>query len=479
MTGHQNSRPGRSWLAKLGPLLIYTASVSGVGIGLLAWSLTRIRPALPELLLFLALVIIAEVTTSEVFAPQMAFSMSAAVVFASLLLLGTLPAVLVATVSGFMITVVDHWRHPKGGRSPILQRSSFNMAVHGLSALAGGLVYVLLGGQIGNIAMLSNLIPLILASASFELVNSALVVGAVAIQIHKPPFSIWKQNVSWAIPMNLLSMIIGGGGVALGYQIAGLLGMAVFFLPLTLTIYAFQMYVRQTKAQMEELEQNIAERKRAEKQLTASLREKEVLLQEIHHRVKNNLQVMSSLLYLQSRKAREPDTHGMLMESRNRIRSMALVHEKLYQTADLSRINFAQYIRSLVNYLLSVYGVNPDRVRFKANVEDVFLSIDTAVPCGLIVNELVSNSLKHAFPEHREGEIRIDLRPEANGQFVLIISDNGVGLPEELDYHGQESLGLQLINTLVDQLEGTIQVGGHAGTTITVTFSELEYQHKG
>jgi two-component sensor histidine kinase len=476
MTEHQQSRSWRARIPKPNPLLIYTASVSGVGIGLFAWSLTQIQPTLPDLLLFVALVIVAELTTSEVFAPQMAFSMSAAVVFASLVLHGTLAGVLVATVSGLMITLVDQWRHPRAARTPLVQRSSFNMAVHGLSALAAGVVYAALGGRISDISLLSALPPLILAAASFEIVNSALVVGAVAIQIRKPPFSIWKQNVSWAIPMNLLSMIVGGGGLALGYQIAGLLGVGVFFLPLALTIYAFQMYVRQTKNQMEELEQNIAERKQAEEQLKASLAEKEVLLQEIHHRVKNNLQVMSSLLYLQSTQATDQETHDMLMESRNRVRSMALVHEKLYQTADFSRINFAQYIRSLANYLFGAYGVNPDAIQIRSNVEDVFLSIDAAVPCGLIINELVSNALQHAYPAGRKGEIRIDLHGHEAGQYELIVADDGVGLPEDLDYRQSESLGLQLVNTLANQLEGTIEVDRNDGTAVKVVFTELQYK---
>ena len=223
----------------------------------------------------------------------------------------------------------------------------------------------------------------------------------------------------------------------------------------------------------EALQAEIAERKRVEKQIKVSLQEKEVLLREIHHRVKNNLQVISSLLYLQSKSIKDKETLEMFQESQNRVRSMAFVHEKLYQSQDLARVNFAEYVRTLTNYLFRSYGVNPDVISLKINVDDdVFVSIDTAVPCGLIINELVSNGLKHAFPDGREGEIRTGLRLDHDGQFTLMVSDNGVGLPEGLDFRSTESLGLQLVNTLVEQLEGTIDLDRSGGTTFEITFAE-------
>ncbi|MFC1717112.1 histidine kinase dimerization/phosphoacceptor domain -containing protein [Candidatus Poribacteria bacterium] len=230
----------------------------------------------------------------------------------------------------------------------------------------------------------------------------------------------------------------------------------------------------------EELEARVYERT---KELEASLEEKEVLLKEIHHRVKNNLQVISSLLNLQSGYINDEAALQMFKESQNRVRSMALIHEKLYQSEDLARIDFAEYIQDLANYLLRMYGTGTYRVRLRVNIEDVSLDIDTAIPCGLIVNELVSNSLKYAFPmedialdEQRESEaeIRVDVRSDNSSNLMLIVSDNGVGFPENLDFRETESLGLQLVNTLTEQLEGSIELDRTSGTTFKITFEKPE-----
>jgi two-component sensor histidine kinase len=228
----------------------------------------------------------------------------------------------------------------------------------------------------------------------------------------------------------------------------------------------------------EALQAEIAERKRVEEQIKASLGEKEVLLKEIHHRVKNNLQVVSSMLQLQSKNVKDRETVEMFQESRNRVRSMALVHERLYQSRDLARVDFARYIRSLANYLCRSYGVNTNVIQLRTNLHDVFLGVDTAIPCGLILNELVSNCLKHAFPDGREGEIRIELRSDGNDKFTLMVSDNGVGLLEDLDFRNTESLGLQLVNTLVNQLEGTIELDRRGGTAFKITFGEIKYKER-
>jgi PAS domain S-box-containing protein len=216
---------------------------------------------------------------------------------------------------------------------------------------------------------------------------------------------------------------------------------------------------------------DITKRKRAEEQIKASLREKEVLLKEIHHRVKNNLQAISSLLYLQSRNVKDQETFEMFQDSQNRVKSMSLVHERLYQSQDLARVDFAEYVRNLANHLFRSYGGNTNVIQLRLNVNDVFLGVDTAIPCGLIINELVSNSLKHAFPEGRAGEIRIELRAD-DGQLTLMVSDNGVGFLEDLDFRDTASLGLQLVNMLVEQLEGTIELDRSGGTAFKITFRE-------
>jgi len=221
---------------------------------------------------------------------------------------------------------------------------------------------------------------------------------------------------------------------------------------------------------------DITERKQAEEVIRASLREKEVLLREIHHRVKNNMQVISSLFNLQAGYIKDEEALRILKEGQTRIRSMALVHEKLYQSGDLSKIDLAGYIQSLSAHLFQVYLVDPNQVRLETEFEDVPLDINTALPCGLILNELISNALKHAFPAGRKGVLMIRLRRGKDGAVELRIADNGVGFPKRLDFRRTESLGLQIVNLLVGQLEGTIKLAGKNGTAFTVAFREMKQE---
>lgn len=215
---------------------------------------------------------------------------------------------------------------------------------------------------------------------------------------------------------------------------------------------------------------DVTDRKHAEERIKASLREKDVLIREIHHRVKKNMQIISSLLRLQARSIGEPKMSELFKESQNRIRTMALIHEKLYQTEDLSSINFGQYIRSLTVHLFHTYKINPNVIRMKTDVADVFLDINRAIPCGLIINELVSNSLKHAFPDNKKGEIRIRLAVHSKKKIRLIVSDNGVGLPKNINLSEPETLGLQLVSDLVKQIEGTIRLERAKGTVFHISF---------
>ncbi|MGE5443255.1 MAG: histidine kinase dimerization/phosphoacceptor domain -containing protein, partial [Ignavibacteriales bacterium] len=257
----------------------------------------------------------------------------------------------------------------------------------------------------------------------------------------------------------------------------------------------------------EALQAEISERKRAEEQIKTSLQEKEVLLREIHHRVKNNLQVISSLLHLQAGYIKDKRILKIFIESQMRIKSMALIHEQLYRSKDLTRIDFSRYIRELTDNLKRSYGMVSGLINFNMDMDRVSLGIDTAISCGLVINELISNSLKHAFPESREGEIRISLhsynisdeqagdgrplpKPMASDfssssksykrsatdhlNFALSISDNGIGFPENLDFRNTESLGLQLVTVLVDQIGGTIELNRDSGTEFKITFKELK-----
>lgn len=224
--------------------------------------------------------------------------------------------------------------------------------------------------------------------------------------------------------------------------------------------------------------QDITVRKQAEEQIKASLREKEVLLKEIHHRVKNNLQVISSLFRLQSRYTNDRHALEMFRESQDRVQSMALVHQKLYQSADLARIDFAEYLRSLTTSLLRSYQTDHQSITLTILVDDLFLDIDQAIPCGLIINELVSNSLKYAFPDNRTGAIQIELRRTVDHQLTLTVHDNGIGLPPDIDLTTNKTLGLQLASTLTNQLGGSITIDRHGGTTFVIIFTPVYHEER-
>ena len=208
-----------------------------------------------------------------------------------------------------------------------------------------------------------------------------------------------------------------------------------------------------------------------QEEISASLREKEVLMKEINHRVKNNLQIISSLLNLQSNGTGDPQITEVLQASQGRIRAMATIHEKLYQSEDLAQIDFGAYLKTLAADMRQSYGVDPNQVDLEVQAPKTLLGVDSAIPCGLIVNELVANSLKHAFPAGREGIIRVGISTDLD-QHHLTIWDNGVGLPDGLDYAHSQNLGLRLVNAWVEQLGGTIELRKDSGVEVTVSFSE-------
>jgi PAS domain S-box-containing protein len=215
---------------------------------------------------------------------------------------------------------------------------------------------------------------------------------------------------------------------------------------------------------------DISDRKQAEESLKNSLREKELLLSEIHHRVKNNLQIISSLLRLQSRHISDPEYQRIFMESQDRVQSMALIHEDLYESRDLGNVDFQGYVSKLMSHLFLSYGVDQSRVRYKVEVAAGSIGIDCAVPCGLLVNELVSNSLKHAFPGEGRGEIGVALSSNHEGLFDLVVWDNGIGLPPGLHFKNTPTLGLRLVSTLVRQLRGKMELAHGPGTKFIISF---------
>jgi len=236
---------------------------------------------------------------------------------------------------------------------------------------------------------------------------------------------------------------------------------------------------KRTLALQQELEQRRQTEealRESEEQIKASLREKEVMLREIHHRVKNNMQVISSLLRLQSARIEDPQALEMFKESRDRIKTMALVHEKLYRSRDLANVDFNDYINDLIKSQFLSYGIDSERISSRVEAENVSLEINLAIPCGLIINELVSNSLKHAFPQDRSGELRISLRVVRANEFELIVGDDGIGIPDDVDVKNAGSFGLYLVRMLAEhQLNGQITLDRTAGTTYHIHFKRPVY----
>jgi PAS domain S-box-containing protein len=216
---------------------------------------------------------------------------------------------------------------------------------------------------------------------------------------------------------------------------------------------------------------DISDRKKSEDQLQRSLEEKEILLREVHHRVKNNMQVISGLIELQSAQITDPETHRLLQESYERIKAMALIHESLYRSKDIARIDFSIYLDKLITYLLSSYGRTRDEISVDIQLQVIHMNMDIAVPCGLIANELIANSLKHGFPGGRCGTISVRLANSGETGCEFMVSDDGVGFPPGLDFRSTTSFGLQIINGLTThQMQGTVELLRENGTTFIIRF---------
>jgi two-component sensor histidine kinase len=220
-----------------------------------------------------------------------------------------------------------------------------------------------------------------------------------------------------------------------------------------------------------DLHDEITQRQQAEAQLKTALHQKDVLFREVHHRVKNNLQIISSLLSLQSRYITDPQMLQTFNDTRNRIRSMALIHGVLDQASDFSQVDFSRYMNQLTTHLCNSYGVNAKAIVVKTYVSGVLLNTEVAVACGLIVHELVSNSLKHAFADDRKGEIRVYMHHK-NSQYTLTVTDNGIGLPAAFTPQTSKSLGFRLILALANQLNGNLDFESNGETRFSITFAD-------
>jgi PAS domain S-box-containing protein len=217
---------------------------------------------------------------------------------------------------------------------------------------------------------------------------------------------------------------------------------------------------------------DITDRKQHERELEESIKEKEVLLKEVHHRVKNNMQVISSILNLQSSYIDDETALSILRESQDRIKSMSFVHESLYQSKTLSEVNFSEYIKNIASNLFHSYGRPEGGIALQFELEELFLNLDTSIPCGLIINEVVSNSLKYAFEGKEKGIIKIEFSKLSDGKLKLIIGDDGIGLPSNFDIENAETLGLQLVTTLVTQVSGELEIKTNKGTQFSIVFKE-------
>ena len=501
MSTHSESETAASRTKGHIPLQIYLACVSGLGIGLLFWSTSQLSSAWPEILIFIGLVFVTELATTEVIAPEIAFSMSSPVGFASLLLFGPLPAALVGAMGGLFTTLVKEAADIRQGRprgAPILQRVLFNMAVFSLPVALAGWIYVLLGGKLSDVALFSNLLPMIAGAIIVESMNAVLVVGAVSFQIGKPVFEIWKQNVSWAIPISILGMVIGGGGVALGYRIAGVLGLVVFFLPIALTIYVFRLYVRQTKAQTAHLEEIISERtnnlQNANEELRQLDRLKESFFSVMNHEMRSPLTaIIGYTALLQRDNSLASIQADMLCKVRdNGQRLLDLVNNLL----DLSRLEDGKLqIQFEAVDLMELVGQAIAVV--KPMAEDKRISITLDIPSALptiygdpkrvdqILVNLLSNAIKYT-PD--TGSVTLSVQKDDAADMVRIsVTDTGIGIPADLLPHifdrfvraeraerlgtAGTGLGLAIAKGLVEAHGGEIWVESEEGCGSTFTFT--------
>ena len=227
-------------------------------------------------------------------------------------------------------------------------------------------------------------------------------------------------------------------------------------------------------ADLTERKQREGELRELNRSLANQSAQRETLLQEVHHRVKNNLQVIASLIRMQIRQIEDKSAKTALMEAQSRVASIALIHERLYQSKDYSKVPFSEYATSLARNIFDAASATPATIGLELNIEPLNLPVDRAIPCGLILNELLTNALKHAFPQGRPGKLSVDVRRKSPLEVMLSVSDDGIGLPDAIDERVNKSLGLQLITTLVEQIDGHLEFSGHNGTTCRIWFSHSE-----
>ncbi|MBK8025766.1 MAG: hypothetical protein IPK19_31340 [Chloroflexi bacterium] len=317
-------------------------------------------------------------------------------------------------------------------------------------------VFLILYPIIGGVAVILSFVPV--AAISWTMgIQAGLLSGTIAVMGNY-----------------LLLTLVGGDATSV--MLRGMLSSLTLVLLGGLAGWVSQLIERlrssahQLEQDREALRVQIVLRAQKERELAAALAEKDMLLKEVHHRVKNNLQILSSLLSLQSGTVRDAQVLERFQDSQSRIRTMALVHERLCRSDDLAQIAFDEYLRDLTSYLMANYQGQLSGVTLKVKADDIHLDIDTAIPCGLMVNELLTNALKHAFPDRQGGEIGVEVRRSGDGHYHLLVWDDGVGMPEGMDWRKTTSLGLRLVNSLTRQLSGSVEVRMTRGTVFEIRF---------
>ena len=483
-------------------LHIYTGCISGAGMVLLIWSFSQSASHWPHLLLFIAFVTLAELTTSEVFTSQIAFSISSAIIFATLLLFGPFPAAVIAMVSGLAATLIidlSRKRLPQPGSAPpFLQRVLFNMATLGLSIGVAGGIYLLSGGQIGHFDLLTNLIPIALSAVVAELLNALFVIGAVSLQIKQSPLQVWQQNISWAVPINILAMIIGGTSLAIGYQLAGFLGLLVFTLPIVLTIYAFRLYVRQTKAQMARLEEIIADRTQALQTANEELMRldnvKMGFFSMINHEMRNPLTAILGYVDLVGHHdpltGEQKNMLGLIKSNGQAL--LGLVNNIL----DIARIEEGKL--TINPETMEVQPIAEDAIAVlhpEAEYKQIKIQYDTTQAPPLIkadpkrVRQILINLLSNAVKYTPEaGSVRLRIAPNCDQMMLEFqIIDNGIGIPAdqlsvlfdrfsrverpEIQDIAGTGLGLSITKGLIEAQGGTITVESEEGVGTKFSFT--------
>ena len=337
----------------------------------------------------------------------------------------------------------------------VIQGDTYNIML-----IEGGIAQVIRGHGYGDDPNVRTIMEYELDLNEFKTLNYMFTTGNALMISDTSSHPLWTYQEDWQKPNSYV-----GAPIVLGGKTAGFLNI---------NSNQTHQFIEDDARWLEAFAQHAAtaiNNANLFQRIKDSLGEKEILLKEIHHRVKNNLQIINSLLSLQSAQIEDSRVGSVFHDSQNRVRSMALIHDMLYHSDSLSYIKFAEYIQDLVDYMCQVYQVDTAIIRMEIEAQEISLDIDTAVPCGMILTELISNALKHAFPDQRSGKIRIELKPDRDNQVTLIVADDGVGMPEGIDLNNSSTLGLQLVGTLTNQLDGKIELNSCAGTTYTLKFS--------